>query len=85
MKIIVRHFYEDLSEKISVTYNQELFSIFDNMPRPIINFNDVELLKKASQVLVSTVLHGTLCEAIPSLMLMAPSSPMQVIYSYPHH
>ena len=30
-----------------MTYNQELFSIFDNMPRPIINFNDVELLKKA--------------------------------------
>lgn len=47
MKSIVRHFYEDLSEKISLTYNQELFSIFDNMPRPIINFNDVELLKKA--------------------------------------
>ena len=35
------------SEKISLTYNQELFSVFDNMPRPIINFNDVELLKKA--------------------------------------
>lgn len=47
MESIIRHFYEDLSEKISLTYNQELFSIFDNMPRPIINFNDVELLKKA--------------------------------------
>ena len=47
MENIIRQFYEDVSEKISLTYNQELFSVFDNMPSPIINFNDVELLKKA--------------------------------------
>ena len=47
MENIIDLFYEDLSEKISLTYNKELFSVFDNMPRPIINFNDVELLKKA--------------------------------------
>ena len=47
MKNIIDNFYEDLSEKISLTYNQELFSVFDNMPRPIINFNDVQLLKQA--------------------------------------
>ena len=47
MENIVRQFYEDVSEKISLTYNQELFSVFDNMPSPIINFNDIELLKKA--------------------------------------
>ena len=47
MESIIERFYETLSEKISLTYNKELFSVFDNMPRPIINFNDVELLKKA--------------------------------------
>ncbi len=47
MENIIRQFYEDVSEKISLTYNQELFSVFDNMPSPIINFNDIALLKKA--------------------------------------
>lgn len=47
MEKIIRQFYEDLSEKISLTYNQELFSVFDNLPSPIINFNNIELLKKA--------------------------------------
>lgn len=47
MENIIRQFYEEVSEKISLTYNQELFSVFDNMPSPIINFNDIELLKKA--------------------------------------
>lgn len=44
---IINQFYEELSEKITKTYDQELFSVFDHMPSPIINYNDVGLLKKA--------------------------------------
>ena len=47
MEDIINAFYENISNKITQTYNQELFSIFDNIPNPIIKFNDVELLKKA--------------------------------------
>lgn len=45
IKSIINQFYEELSEKITKTYDQELFSVFDHMPSPIINYNDVGLQK----------------------------------------
>ena len=41
MEDIINAFYENISNKITHTYNQELFSIFDNIPTPTITFNDV--------------------------------------------
>lgn len=44
---LIDDFYEILIHRLSQAYQDELFKVFDNMPKAIIRFNDVDLLKKA--------------------------------------
>lgn len=44
---IIDNFYNDIVERLSNSYKDEILKMFDNLPKSIIHFNDIEMLKKA--------------------------------------
>lgn len=44
---IIEHFYTSFIEKLSVIYQDEVWDKLNDLPSPIITFNNIELLKKA--------------------------------------
>lgn len=44
---IIEHFYTSFIERLSVIYQDEVWDKLNDLPSPIITFNNIELLKKA--------------------------------------